>query len=321
MNELGVMKNSAAFALMHRDAAENRIYNAYLIVSDDELAADILCSMFLADCVFGVVDRDSVAKVERTGADIIRLPHGEKFLTADAEELVDTVYYTPTELSRKYYVISHGETMNEPSQNKLLKVLEEPPTNVVIIIKCTRVKTLLPTVLSRVKRVDVAALSYDTVLEFLRSRYGEDNNIYLAAALGNGFLGRADKAMNDPTLPRIYALAIDTLKNMKNSRMVLSFSVRIAVFKDNLSDFVDILELIFGDCLLCAAGVRDRLKFKNGIKDIIDISAEYTAEVVVKLRPVLMRAKRRLELNGNPQSVLDELLFSILEVKAKCRKL
>lgn len=119
----------------------------------------------------------------------------------------------------------------------------------------------------------------------------------------------------------LYSLALDTLKNMKTSRNILGFSVRIAAFKENLAEFIDILELILSDCMLASAGVRDRLKFKNGIKDIIDISAEYDYNVVIRVMPALRRAKARLAQNGNAQSVLDELLFSLLEVKAKCRRL
>ncbi len=319
MDRLSLIKNSAAYALMHRDVTEGRISHAYLIVSPDVKFSEELTSAFLAECIFGNSDGQSRIHAQNQ-ADVIRLPHGDKVMTADVEELTETVYFTPTELSRKFYIVSKAETMNEPSQNKLLKVLEEPPSSVVIILQCSNVNALLPTVLSRVKRVDVAPLNEETLIEYLTENYGEDNKIYLAAALSGGYLGRAEETLNENRLSEMFNLAADTLKNMKNSKMVLSFSTRIIVHKERLAEFVDIIELILGDCLLASTGVRDRLRFKNAVKDIIDISGEYTAEVVVKLRPVIMRAKQRLGLFGNPQSVLDELLFSMLEVKAKCRR-
>ena len=319
MDRLELIKNSAAYALMHRDVSEERISHAYLIVSPDVGFAEELTKVFLAECIFGRSDGESISHTQNQ-ADVIRLPHGDKVVTADVEELTETVYFTPTELNKKFYVVSRAETMNEPGQNKLLKVLEEPPSSVVIILVCQNVNAMLPTVLSRVKRVDVAPMHEETLIWYLSETYGEDNRIYLAAALSGGYLGRAEEVLSENRLSEMFNLAIDTLRNMKNSKMVLSFSTRIMVHKEKLADFIDIIELVLGDCLLASTGVRDRLRFKNAVKDIIDISNEYTAEVAVKLRPVIIRAKQRLGLFGNPQSVLDELLFSMLEVKAKCRK-
>lgn len=319
MDRLSLIKKSAAYALMHRDVTEGRISHAYLIVSPDVKFAEELTKVFLSECVFGSSESGNAERTENL-ADVIRLPHGDKVMTADVEELTETVYFTPTELDRKFYVVSKAETMNEPSQNKLLKILEEPPSSVVILMQCSNANALLPTVLSRVKRVDVAPLSEQALIEYLTDNYGSDGRIYLAAALSGGYLGKAEEVINENRLSELFNLAVDTLKNMKNSKMVLSFSARIIVHKDSLADFIDIIELVLGDCLLASTGVRDRLRFKNAVKDIIDISGEYTAEVVVKLRPAIMRAKQRLSLFGNPQSVLDELLFSLLEVKAKCRR-
>ena len=50
------------------------------------------------------------------------------------------------------------------------------------------------------------------------------------------------------------------------------------------------------------------------------IAAGYDADVIVRIRPKIVRARKRLQFNGNPQSIIDELLFSMLEVKAKCRR-
>ena len=316
MDRADLIKNSAAYALMHRDAAENRISHAYLLVSADSETSDALCTLFLSECA---VKPDGTPAP--FSADVIRLPHGDKVLSSDVEELTDTVYFTPTELDKKFYVLDKGETMNEASQNKMLKVLEEPPPGVVIIIKCANPRALLPTVLSRVKRVDMDSFSDESLIGYLKSRYGEDGRVYLAAALSQGRLGLAEAVMTENKWQQLYSLALDTLKNMKTSRNILGFSVRIMAFKDDLAEFIDILELLLSDCMLASAGVRDRLKFKNGIKEIIDISAEYDYNVVLRVMPALRRAKARLAQNGNVQSALDELLFSLLEVKAKCRRL
>lgn len=319
MDYRNVVKNSASYALMHRDAMAKRIAHAYLVVGDDEELSNALISLFLSECIFG-----SDAQYERMSrfacADVIRLPHGDSVLTSDVKEITDTVYFTPTELSRKFYVVEKAETMNVSAQNKLLKVLEEPPSAVTIILRASTTKTLLPTVLSRVKRVDVDKVKEEDIVDMLVRAYGEESKVYLAAALSSGSISKAETVMKERRHEEMFFTVISMLKGMKTSRNVLPYSAKLMSYKDDLGELVDIIELVLGDCLLASAGVRDRLRFKSAIKDVIDISAQYTASVVVRLRDVIVRARKRIEGNGNAQSIIDELLFSMLEVKAKCLK-
>ncbi len=117
MDCFDVMKNSAAFKSMCRDADENRVSHAYLVVSPDEGMSDALTSLFIARLAFGGTDRAAIERARNFGADIIRLPEGDKVLSGDVKTLTDSVYFTPTELSRKFYIIRKCETMNEASQN------------------------------------------------------------------------------------------------------------------------------------------------------------------------------------------------------------
>lgn len=320
MNRYDVMKNSAAFALMKRDADENRVSHAYLVVSPDEGMSDALASLFIASVAFGGTDLAAIERAENFGADIIRLPEGDKVLAGDIKTLTDSVYFTPTELKKKFYVIRKCETMNETSQNKLLKILEEPPESVVIILLAAGVGQILPTVLSRVRRVDAEPMPEAEMLRYLEANYGSDGTVYLAAALSGGYIGKAEKVMTEKAPRETFEFVLSVLKCMKNSRLVLPYSVRLGGYKDRLSEFIDVLELVLADCMRASAGIRDGLEFKNATHEIIEISSEYDADVVVRLAPAIRRARMRISLNGNPQSVADELLFSLLEVKAKCRK-
>ena len=323
MSYYDALKKSVAYTLMHRDITEGKTAHAYLIESEDEGMADGLCSLFIARLVFGE-DEDAISKAERLGSvDIVSVPEKgkEKITVDDIRSIIKGAYYTPVELDKKIIVIGKGETLNDESQNALLKVLEEPPSSVIFVLKCANVKKLLPTVLSRVRRVTIPPLPDGEVINYLKDNYPESADIYLASALSRGYLSTADEVMTSSKLRDTFELALSTLKGMKTSREILHYSALISKKKDILPDFVDALELILADCLLASTGERVNLRFRSSVKDIIELSALYTAEVVLALRPVLTRARKRIEGNGSSQSVLDELLFSLLEVKAKCQKL
>lgn len=312
MNYDDEVKNSAAFRSMTGKSPAH----AYLIIAPDEEYARALCARFISSRIG--VDPDKVLR--RACADVTVLPFGDKVLSSDVKEITDTVALTPTESDEKFYVVEKAETMNESSQNKLLKVLEEPPAFVRIILIATSTAPFLPTVLSRVTVVDVPPLTEEEVLSNLIREYGETAAVYLAAALSGGSLSKAAAVMTERKHAEIYDAVMDTLKNMKSSRNAIGFSARLGGFKDDTGEVIDILEIILSDCMAASCGLRSQLRLKGAVRDVLEIAAGYDADVIVRIRPKIVRARKRLQFNGNPQSIIDELLFSMLEVKAKCRR-
>ena len=65
-------------------------------------------------------------------------------------------YVVPSEAACKVYVLRGIQNMAEVSQNALLKVLEEPPENVLFILTATSASALLPTIRSRVQVFSLA---------------------------------------------------------------------------------------------------------------------------------------------------------------------
>ena len=61
----------------------------------------------------------------------------------------EDAYIKSNEGSYKFYIVQNGDLMTTQSQNAFIKVLEEPPKNVVFIILCNSISSLLATVRSR----------------------------------------------------------------------------------------------------------------------------------------------------------------------------
>lgn len=59
----------------------------------------------------------------------------------------------PNEAERKVYIIPEADSMNPQAQNALLKALEEPPGHACFLLCAAASEALLPTVLSRLVRV------------------------------------------------------------------------------------------------------------------------------------------------------------------------
>ncbi|MBO5953404.1 MAG: DNA polymerase III subunit [Oscillospiraceae bacterium] len=103
------------------------------------------------------------------------------------------IYIQPNEADRKIYVFPRAQDMGIPSQNALLKVLEEPPAYGVFILLTDNPEKLLPTVRSRCTELSLSALPDHALRKKLQEAYPQASSDMLQAAISRsgGFLGQA----------------------------------------------------------------------------------------------------------------------------------
>jgi DNA polymerase-3 subunit delta' len=124
-----------------------------------------------------------------------RLFEREDFLIEDAHELIAHAYIA-SETTK--WLIVNTISINAVSQNSLLKLLEEPPRNVVVIFIAPSKAIFLPTIRSRIPvsmqmgqketveiGFDFGTLSLKTVFEFLK------NNKFLGRKEAKAFIEAA----------------------------------------------------------------------------------------------------------------------------------
>ena len=58
----------------------------------------------------------------------------KNILVDDVKNLIEDAVLTPVESDKKIYIFKNFSSANTQSQNKLLKILEEPPKNVYIFL-------------------------------------------------------------------------------------------------------------------------------------------------------------------------------------------
>lgn len=93
---------------------------------------------------------------------------------------------------RKVYILSNADEMNAEASNSLLKTLEEPPPNTVLILTTSQRDRLLTTILSRCQLVQCDPLEEAEIREYLiRYEAVEPGNASVIAKLANGSVTRA----------------------------------------------------------------------------------------------------------------------------------
>ena len=106
------------------------------------------------------------------------------------EFLIEKVSTRPTFSQSKVFVVSEAERLNANSQNALLKVLEEPPEYCCIILLCTRLEKLFPTVKSRCQIIRFGPIDENRIIDKLKEMGIDGKKARYFARLAQGSLGR-----------------------------------------------------------------------------------------------------------------------------------
>ena len=190
---MSAFEESRAYKIVAEDAAGGTLSHAYLLVCPDARNLRTFLKE-LAKLVIGADARAARLIGAEMYSDCRVFPAPEaKATVADVKELLDDCYIRPVEGGRKVFVLDNMQDMLAPAQNKLLKVLEEPPANVHFLLGTTNEFPVLPTVRSRAKKLELFSFPESAVEAHIRALYPARKDAREIAALSGGVLGRAEE--------------------------------------------------------------------------------------------------------------------------------
>ena len=97
---------------------------------------------------------------------------GDSIKIEQVRQLQKDIYLRPYEAKIKTFVINDADKLTLEAANALLKILEEPPPDSLIILVTSKPQLLPETIVSRCKRLKFAALEKDALRETLKDDYG-----------------------------------------------------------------------------------------------------------------------------------------------------
>ena len=306
-----VIRNTNAYKIIYGEKKRGELSHAYLIVCPDGVMLKTYMKLFASlimcenDGACGecrpcrLIDKEAYADCDFYPKD------GDKIKTADIDDLVSKTIIRPIESDIRMFVLVGAENMTAEAQNKILKTLEEPPRNVCILIGATTDNALLPTVKSRVKRLDVPPFSDGEIRRALGDEYPDKAKLESAIALGGGKIGSVIKAYTDGNAEKMQAFCRDVLFSMRSSKDVAKYSSKIN--KDNIKDFISILKSEVANLL-----VKDNRKAED---------YGYVTGALIAISDMLSEKERALYYNANAVMVADSVLLAILGEKYKWQKL
>ena len=307
MKEL--LRATTAYRTIAGYASAKELPHATLVVFPDGKYLRAL----LRECAkayFPAEERISRLVGEERYPDCIYLPaEGGKLTTDDCARMVDESLLRPMEADKKLFVLDAFHTATPLIQNKLLKLLEEPPQGVYFLIGATAEFSLLPTILSRVRKLAEPPFSEEAVASALRRMRGEERGIARAAAASGGVVSLAEMLLDGEDA---FRLAECFLKEDGIEELCRSLDKSA-----EKKTFFAAVRLYLRDALLHAEGFSRFAALGEGEVRGIDIPAG----ALVKAMELIAEAERNTEFNANFGQAAYALALQIREEKLKWQKL
>jgi DNA polymerase III subunit delta' len=230
-------------------------------------------------------------------------------------ELIIKMRYAPILGSYKVIIIDQAELLTLNSTNALLKTLEEPPPQTVLIIVTSNIRNIRPTIISRCNLVKFSPLTDSVLEEFLKeSPQTPLIDSDLSIKIAQGSISRA-LAISDGSYREIRGILSEWLSGKGGIACdPLEISELI------LEKYEDSLDLVFDSLLLL---YRDLAVLKNcpDKKSILNSDIADLLEQVARSRPIksltdgaeliyLTRA-RIFHNNANSKIALDDLFLRL----------
>lgn len=233
-------------------------------------------------------------------------------------DLCKSLAYPPYESAMRIVLLEDVHTMRQEAANALLKTLEEPPENNLLILTADSSQEVLPTILSRCQSVPFYPLTPEETVQVISQHAGDlhDGEAEVLARLAEGSPGRA-LALKNAGLPALLDKVAGLLcdpdgREPGKATKVLMLADEMASLKEDLIPFFSLLRLWLRDVLFDFYGVdlepdESRMRIGAPIKPVKDWSSE---ELFAKLQAI-DRAERELARNCNRSLVCEVLLFAL----------
>lgn len=115
-----------------------------------------------------------------------------------SDDLSQRLSFTSNVTRYKAVVWWLPERMNEQASDKLLKLLEEPPQDSLFVMASDNSRLIIPTILSRLQRIEVSRYSDNEIVDWLEANMEVDRDAALTAArAADGSMTRAINALAD----------------------------------------------------------------------------------------------------------------------------
>ncbi len=316
-NMEGLLKTTGAYQLLKKEGEGEGFSHAYLLLFEDarylrEGARTFAKLFFHCDEPTSATKKRIAELIDSESfADCLFYPTENKKLTVeDAEKIIEECNLAPVEGDKKLFVLADFAEANAQTQNKLLKILEEPPKGVYFLLGATSAFPLLQTVLSRAKALEILPFTEREVEDFLARKYPSFNRQVLAAcaATSGGVVGDACSLLEGEDYANLVNGAFSLLISPLHQ---LPAIVKNLAETPRKKELLNLLRLICRDALLLKLG-QSNLLLRGEIERLQTVASGYSKAALLFAQEAISNAEKQVKFNAIFSQCLQTCVANII---------
>ena len=215
--------------------------------------------------------------------------------------------------SKKMFVITHAEKMTDQAANSLLKWLEEPSSDILVILIVAQRSLLLPTIQSRVLEVRFLNEQPHDIQKFLRSQGLSTEQATLLSAITSS----SDEAKN--YISNEWFAEIQP-KMIKWAQLICQHSIQAmqwyqeacakSLDSSNVDVWLRMLAVWFRDMAYVSAGATERVAFRTQLDWMNRYAPKKPPSAWVQRMEEIQSMRNQLKINININNMMDEFAWS-----------
>ncbi len=226
-----------------------------------------------------------------------------------ARRIILDAYRMPEEADYNIYLLFVENKMPEITQNKLLKLIEEPPGNTVFIITIPSAESLLPTIRSRSQIFTLRPPAIEEAVDYVVSTGMERAEAESFAEACGGNIGKMlEEKEEGEEGASVIAERIAFAAAKKDAQRLLEVTALLSRNRQLIGEVLEKLAVIFRDgCVLRAGGNEILSSSKEAAKEL----ANRSAADLLFLTDSIAEWKRKLDRNANMSLLITSMCMEM----------
>lgn len=218
---------------------------------------------------------------------------------------------------RRVCIIDHVETMNTEFANRMLKILEEPPSGVCFILITDQPDLLLPTIISRCARFTFDPVGDDEMRQGLRRLRGDGGNWDEAILWGGGIVRTVLSYLDGQGTDKAH-FALDFLTTTAKHACPYAkwLALSAALTDRETTEILGWISLFLRDMAVLRSGAgRDYIRLKGYIHEMTELLPYWTDDAVFGLSRVLDEGLEAVSRHVNVCLVWDYVCLQAIRLR------
>lgn len=258
MSFAGILGQTKALTLLTRAVASGRLAHGYLFAGPDGVgkttAALSLAAVLLCRAPVGIEPCGTCPGCRKflsgNHPDLLHIqPDGAAIKIDQIRELKKALTFAPFESRLRVVLIEEVQTMRREAGNSLLKVLEEPPPDNLLVLIGSTAGAMLDTIISRCQVIPFTPLPLPLAAQVIRQHRPEldDTASHTLAALADGCPGQALALEAEGTLALYRTILVQWLDPPRSTaervEQVLHLAAQLAEAKEGMEPLLTLLRI------------------------------------------------------------------------------